>query len=282
MASFSPQKPQYDKQLFATQIHALSLLDFHADVQRQSTSYAANAYDRLSPVKKHLTLLDSLALILIAQPKSEVIATSVKITSQCVVLYWASNDNQEVAARKSYMDRLRIHAKNQTHPMQVLLEVAAFAQRKIVNRCQKLAKQHGLSPQDQRPNVKNFLNVDARTFKYQQLETQLRQRNALPPGFTLVDYLDDLLRGCSRAAHTPPQNLANIIHAAFELCVHRHKLDELVERTYSDKFRKLSDYFLAVMHFLEDMAGLQSKGIREIEFKHVRSLSVVDIGVRAN
>ncbi len=270
--AISVQTPVFDEAMFANQIHAFSLLDFHADIEMQSVNYAANAYGPDTTISKHLSLLDGLALLLIKSPKSEVVATTMRLTSESFILYWARNDNQASQAEQQYMNLLRKYAEEQTPATEILPHVVDYTKRKIVSRCQKLAKHYELNQQNQKLDVQNIMNVDTRTLKYHQLEEQLKQRRIIKPDRRLVDYLDKFIRAIARVnAQAKTQNLAKIIGQAFELCTKVHKLESLVDREQNDKFRKLSDYLYAISHFQKEVSRLSSKGIREIRFEQVWS-----------
>jgi len=268
----SPQHPIFDPEIFANQIHAFSLLDFRTDIQTQSVNYAANAHGPDTTIQKHLSLLDGLALLLTTSPGSDVVATSMRLTSEHVILYWARNDNQAPQAERQYMNLLRKLVEEHAPATEILPHVVDYTKRKIVSQCQKLAKQYGLSQQDQKLDVQNIMNVDTRTIAYQRLEAQLRQRSVIKPNRRLVDYLDALLRGIARVdAQAKTPNLASIIGQAFELCTKEHKLESLVDRERNDRFRKLSDYLSVISCLRMGMLRLSSKGIREIRFEQVWS-----------
>jgi len=263
--------PIFDPSTFANQIHALSLLDIHTDIQTHRINHAANAHGPASTIHQQLSLLDGLALLLITRP-SEVVATSMRLTPERFILYWARNDNQALQAERQYLNLLRKHAVGTTPAMDILPDIVDYTKRKIVSRCQKLARHYGLNQENQKLGVENLMNVDTRTVGYQRLEGQLKRRSVIKPERRLVDYLDALLRGIARVdTQAKTLNLAGIIGQAFELCTKEYKLEGLVVREQSDRFRKLADYLDVISRFRMEMARLRSKGIREIRFEQVWS-----------
>jgi len=271
MADPSPSsEPMNEEQLLANQIHALSLIDFHAAIQQRSVNYAALSYESKSPVIKHISLLDGIALLLIRKPKKEVVATSFRFDPSCFTILWARNDGMAVEAETDYMNRLLQHAKAQTKPLEVLTPVIDYTKAKVISRCQKLAKEHGLSRQSQKLEVQNLLKLDTSATKYHELEQQLKQRKILQANRHLYEFLDNLLRGIARVGQqTSTPNLVKIISHAYELCTQQHKIGDLVNRYHNDKFRKLSDYFLTVCRFQHDVRYLLAKGYKDILFKQV-------------
>lgn len=271
MADPSPSSgPISDEQLLANKIHALSLVDFHASIQRRDVVYAAHSYKPDSPVTKHINLLDGMALLLIRKPQKEVVATSFRLDSSGFTIYWARNDNMSIGAETDYMTRLLQHAKSQTPSLEVLSLVIDYTKAKIISRCGKLAKVFELSRQIQRAGEHNLLKLDTNNPKYRELEKQLRQREIIKANRHLYDFLDDLVRGIARvSATTSTPNLVKIISHAYELCTQQHKIGDLIIRHHSDKFRKLSDYFLTVCRFRQDMRHLLAKGPIDIQFEQV-------------
>ena len=102
--------------VFDNLIHAFSLLDFYAAGPRQTwPTYAAARYENHPAISQQLKLLNSLALLLIKQPRKEAVATSFDITTTGVIFHWARNDNKASAIEKAYVDKLLDMAKTSAH-----------------------------------------------------------------------------------------------------------------------------------------------------------------------
>lgn len=120
---------------FVSLIHAFSLLDFHAERGRSGPGYAAARYENKSTIPKHLKLLNSLALLLINEPKSEVAATSFDVTPTSGIFHWARNGNEASAIEVAYIDKLLGMAKASAQDRDMLARTHnSSIRRKVVDR----------------------------------------------------------------------------------------------------------------------------------------------------
>lgn len=248
-----------EDEFFANHIHALAQVDYYASRQKQSVSYAIQSQAPNSPISKHLSLLDGIAVLLVAD--EDIVATSLKITSDTCFLYWARNDNTFRAKESNYLYALKKLISDGTTPQKVLPRVVSYTRAKIIRRCMKLVDVMDKS------RTQNLFEVDTSKAAYPKLKAQLVAAGVISPKTSLLHYLDTFGRNLAFVnKQTEDSRLIYVIEQAYILCCKETRITEVVKRNVSDRFRKLSDYLRVITQIYHQTQYLRAKGVKEIKF----------------
>ena len=243
-----------DDTRFHNAIHALSLLDFHAEPGQDNISYlSAN-----STTRKHVNLLEGLALLLVSKEKTDVAATGLLMQPGGIKVFWAKNSNTvATAAEERYITGLIARLK-QEKTEDTLDYIIPFCHRKIVGRCRKLASLFKISPSDS-----NIFNLREDEPDYHSIESNLIGKNVIRPGRSLQDSLDEFIRDIGEVTFTTsPNKLAQLLELAFAVTYIRPTIKRLVDRAQWNRLRKLGDYSSCCWKVSRELAKLPSE-IRE-------------------
>ncbi|KAL8725642.1 MAG: hypothetical protein Q9166_007219 [cf. Caloplaca sp. 2 TL-2023] len=128
-----------DPTRFANTLFAISQTEFTSSISRSDS----DAYRDADPdtVKKHIDLLDSLALILVYEAGSDVVATGLKIEDGNYTVCWAKNSQGNPSFREiSYLSNLEKAFKRMALPTETLNIIIPMCKKKIISRMKKLTK----------------------------------------------------------------------------------------------------------------------------------------------
>ncbi|KAL9095772.1 MAG: hypothetical protein Q9163_006497, partial [Psora crenata] len=153
-------------------------------------------------IKKHVRMLDGLALLLISQPMGEVCATALVQEAGSATVYWAKNNPVKADnATQEYLDNLVSAFQEQKSRRHILQLCVVHCRSKILARCQKAAKQFTISH-----SQSNILGVDKSDPAIRALEDSLRHAGVLSNTSTITDGLDAFVRNLSALGSTssPP------------------------------------------------------------------------------
>lgn len=240
---------------FHNAIHALSLLHFHAKPGKDNISYlSANPTTR-----KHVNLLEGLALLLVSKEKTDVAATGLLMQPEGIKVFWAKNSNTVATpAEQEYLTGLIARFKQGKKTEDILDHIIPFCHRKIVGRCRKLASLFKISPSDS-----NVFNLREDKHDYCSTESNLKGKAFISPGRTLQDSLDQFIRDVGEVTFTTsPEALAPLLDLAFAVTYLRPTIKDLVDRAQWNRLRKLGDYRSCCSKVSQELAKLPS-GIRE-------------------
>ncbi len=133
-----------DRKTLTTVMSALSLIEFHAKQGIPEDAFV----QATSNVKKHVAMLDGLALLLIFKEKSECAATALvqksgpKPEDSFIKILWAKNDSAPVTVtQQNYLNNLIASFKRLDTPDQTLRLVIDACRPKIAQRCKKIVKE---------------------------------------------------------------------------------------------------------------------------------------------
>ena len=264
------------------QIHALSLLDFDGEDiapeamvrNNPTTAYLASKLQGTQEdptIRKHMMLLDGLALILIRDARTQVIATSWWITGLTCYFQYASNDNIASVEETSYINRLLNLAKDNTTDIKIILSlVIEYTKKKVISRGEKLAKFAGLKKEDLKPATKNLFGVNTASKEYLKIENRLRDEDLIGSSDTLYEIADTLLRDVAGAARSNSQQLTQMADLAFDLRERGFADINGIDKTLCDAFRKFADYGTLVVELTSEIRKMQSSGVN-IKVEHIKA-----------
>ena len=267
--------PLKDGVLFSNQIHGLSLLDAHGEPGPLSFGWMG-AYMRSrgrwrnASNRRHLALLDGLALLLVRKP-GEVIATAMKTTARSFTLYWARGDDLRPRAERRYIKEIFLHARKGSDRNEILAIVIHYTRAKIVSRCRKL-----LDAVCHRRDESNILNINTNSKAYHELEIHLREVFSRSQDESLADHLDTFVKWLAQSTtlpkHPSVSDLVFVVQFAWTLCCGQHNIIGLVDKRISKRFQKLADYLFAVNRLTHDLDKLNKRSdIRNFEFQQVQA-----------
>ena len=183
------EKPLSDEIMRRYAIHVLSSLDFNQENSGEDTpciasnlhtvGYYASSQSGMETdksVKKHLKLLDGLAILLVKDSATQVIATAWRITPGKCEFRYASDANKANQEETSYIQDLlnMLNGGQQWNYNIVLAQILSYRRRKFNARCKKFANSTG-----QRSGRANFLSLNPISHAYTSLQIELRKAGIL-------------------------------------------------------------------------------------------------------
>lgn len=283
MAQATPN-PLADDALLRTQIHALSLADFHAQMQYSGLAYHTSQRDDGS-IAKHINLLDGFALLLVRKPQHDVVATSMRLTGSGVIFYWARNDNQTIPAESEHIQRLLRHSSQGSVTKVMLTDVVSYSSKKIIARCKKIARFLDLSMDNRRPTESNLLKVNIDSQEYHDLEKRIRNLGVISQQEPLVKHLDGLVRRLAGIGHSSStEDMVKCIIHSWQLCIGSPALTKLALAPVGDKLRKVSDYLRSANSLCREVQRLKTMGYPHpnIQIEQVGAQCTLDNLVRGS
>ncbi|KAL8792526.1 MAG: hypothetical protein Q9195_004896 [Heterodermia aff. obscurata] len=255
LVAYIEESKRFDHLVFDNLTHAFSLLDLRAEAGVIGPTYEAARYEDDSTMTKNRKLLDGLALLLIKQPKMEIVATSVDITPSGVIFHWARNDNESPAAEQAYIALLLKMVQASAEDDAILLEVIRYTKEKLLGRLQKLATALRMSPENLRDQESNLLAVDTNKDSHQRLQHRLRESKYLPANMPVSEYLDLLVRYIAmQSTLSRPETLKKVVIHAFGICS-------------SD----IADYSFAVHGLIRSVRSMKRHGVKEFRSEQIFS-----------
>ena len=241
-------------------IHGLSQIQFHLGSSRDLPAWSrATQEDR-----DRIAVLEGLALLLVFNPKADVVATSYWRTADELKLLWAKNQPVDDNNQLGYIRGLLENVKNGTDPDELLLMVIEMCKEKIFHRVKKLANSFGVSDSNQRQGESNLWQFDETKEPDQKLEAALKEAGWLDD--STAGTLDDFTRFVGTVKRTSdPKVFWNVL--SFSSAVTSvADLDKVLERKQVSHLRKLGDY----VRILKQMPSLVEKaGKAEITVEQV-------------
>ncbi len=185
-------------------VSALSDVNFHYRQEQREEAYIASE----KPTKKHVRMLDQLALLFISQSTSEVCATTFIQQTNSATVYWAKSDPTEpTAAEREYFRNL-VKCFERSEILDSILKICVkHCFRKVVTRCRKAAKLFSWTA-----NQTNILNLDDQDSFNISIQQRLRSAACIFPQNTMSVAMDNFLRGLANVSEqTSVDQLCQII-----------------------------------------------------------------------
>ena len=171
-------------------IHGLSQAQFHFTKRKETEPYCHSSKD----VRRHVRLLDAIALLLVFSATGDVAAVSYWSSSDKVVsLVYAQNERVTQPARLQYIDRLFQNIKTGSNVDQGLEIVISMCKPKILKRAKNLAKSFGLSSVVSH-NTGHNLNYNHFNPYHQKIAPALVSSSQMVQGESVANKLDGFLK----------------------------------------------------------------------------------------
>lgn len=185
-----------NEEVLSNQIHALSRIDFHHSDNVDTMEYATATLG----TRKHVDMLDALALILISTEQHEVAATGLIRHPDGITIVWAKNNNTPASPQKiEYFNKLKMYFES-GNPDQTLGHVVQNCKRKVVSRIKKAAASFGLANVNN-INFSNFFGVRADDPLHTSIEEEFHRRGLLDRSKSLSQGMDDFARRLARSSN---------------------------------------------------------------------------------
>ena len=233
-------------------LHGLSQIEFHLGSGRDLPiwSHVDPSY------RNHVAILEGLALLLVFDPKGDVVATSYWRSATELKLLWAKNQPVNDHNQLRYINNLLEKVKNSTEADDLLNMVIAMCREKIFHRVKKLAESFGVSQKNQRREESNLWRFDETKEQHQKLESALRNDGWFKKSST-VQGLDNFTRFVGRATRTSTiLDFGGILSFSWSV-TSVAEVKEVLEETQIRCLRKLGDYVRIIRHMpkIVKMAG---------------------------
>lgn len=229
--------------ILATAISALSNIEFHAKQGIPEDAFM----QATSSVKKHVKMLDGLALLLIIQQKSECAATALveetgpKPEDKIIKILWAKNDPKALTAKQQkYLDKLIESFKRLDAPDQTLLLVVDACRAKIIQRCQKVFK---LFEKQSEQSPDNVFKISQTEGIYEPLQEKLRGLKVIQQKTTLRQSLNYFIKCLNSVnANTPSKLVVWALVYAYRITEGAQSICKVIDQYQCHRIRKLADY----------------------------------------
>lgn len=256
-----------DASLFHNAIHGLSLLDYHLASNQDTTNFR----NATSGTRKHVSLLEGLALLLVAREKGDVAATGLKLESNGVRLYWAKNSNSvPTKEEQKYIERLQELFVGGANVYDILSEVSSFCRRKIISRCKKVVAVFSTSFET---DIASYFKAYRNNEDYLSLEQYLRGLNYLGDNVPLYQQLGDFVKVLAELDYsTPSKSLLPLLQTAYILTATGPTVRNMTTRDQWNRLSKLGDYQNCCKRILKAVGALHPKVRGGIETVQVNTL----------
>ncbi|KAL6714702.1 hypothetical protein ACLMJK_008127 [Lecanora helva] len=228
-----------------TMISTMSYISFHH--KEPSTEQAYRRSEEAQ--KKHLTLLDVLAILLIFEDRSELAATAMIRETDKIRIMWAKNDPQQPSlGHRQYITGFAESYGRLDRADDILSKVFEACKRKILNRCTKAKRAFHSATVDVRPEF---------AWKVSVVERSLRDRSALGMNRSLMQGLTwsaEGLKIINNTNSTRPFML--LINFAYSLTSDEPSIRNTVSQAQFAYFRKLGEYRLIVVKVRQERRKL--------------------------
>ena len=256
-----------DDNLYHNSIHALSLIDFHEPISDQSElRFTRNV------TKKHVELLEGLALLLVSS-EDEVVATGFLIEPGTVKVLWAKSSNTNtMMAKEGYIQEFiaKLTARGSTVDT-ILDHIIPFCNRKIVGRCQELARAFEVSPSGGDHPEPFFSRFNQDNLDYLSLESNLQRLGYIRPATPLNIGLRTFLKWVAKVKlATSPDILAQVISLSYGVTNIKPTIVKLVTPDQWNCFQRLGDYRLSCDRVLRHVLSLPPQIRKNITAVQVR------------
>ena len=257
-----------DEELFHNSIHALSLLDFHREIGRDTPAFNTSDVNTI----KHVNMLEGLALLLVSREKTDVAATSMLLETDRVKIFWARNANiVATAAERTYIRELIAMFARGALINEIVCHVAPYCHRKIVSRCKKLSSAF---PSGDLSKVFEDYQGNG---DYGPLERNLKERNFLGNAELLHVTMGKFMKQVRETNFATSSALViKVLHFSYGLTAVRPTIKSMVTDIQWNRLRKVADYRSCSEKTREAVAALRPQArnnIIDIQVCTLRSVS---------
>ena len=242
--------------LFANVLYGLSNVRLAATDGSNSMEY------RNSPigVRKHVTLLDGIALLLVFKASGDVAATGMLQEGNQVTICWAKNDRTQLTnEERQYVQELERSfrtSQSATNPFELVIQMC---RKKILSRIKKLVKTLDVKS----ANVFDLSSSsDPRT---EDLRNYLVHKNAIMGDEPLVKFLDRFADAAANlTANSSTKDFRRVVICAGHLTGPAKNLEDVpgVTPYRYHRLRKVGDYYSACVQIVKTLAK-RSPAVRE-------------------
>lgn len=247
-------------ELFQNCLVALKQVDFNQDFKEHKVEAA---YSNADPdTKKHVRLLDGLALLFVWARAGDVCATTFVRDNDSATIYWAKNNpSPPTLAQQTYLTELLNHFPAQKSQSEILQACMRVCRTKMITRCQKAGNQFILSPQRQ-----NHLGVNMREPFNQDLLVRLRNARVCGQNTSLITTLDWFVTTLKDINSSIPANqLQGLLIAAYLIVPQQEEATEspILTRLQLRQVRKVAAYLAVIKRVLLTCKNHNLKSLKE-------------------
>lgn len=248
--------------LFQNVTYAIGQVHF-SSVPGHSTRSYITAPDN---VRKHVALMDHLALLLVFEGSTDVVATGLLREAGSFKIFWAKNQTYLVESQEAnYLANLCRAFKELQSPLEVLELVAKQCKGKILARVKKFVRAATTT------ESRNFFGV-VESAPGTETMRRFLVSNGLIDKIPLVDSLDAFYDDARRLSRTsPPDDFVDVLSFAYWLTEGSTKLDSVpgVDIVLFRRTRKLSAWFLACVSISRELSRLLPSVLETLSLQRV-------------
>lgn len=270
-----------DRKTLTTVMSALSLIEFHAKQGIPEDAFV----QATSNVKKHVAMLDGLALLLIFKEKSECAATALvqksgpKPEDSFIKILWAKNDSAPVTVtQQNYLNNLIASFKRLDTPDQTLRLVIDACRPKIAQPCKKIVKEFEKQA-DESPH--NVFSIPQTSEIYQPLQEKLRALKIIKPDQTLQQGLNLFMKFLKAIAanKAKPDKVHWALVFAYRITEGTQSITKVTTPYQRHRIRKLADYRQICYTMREICSKIPTKLRETFNEQQVRLTSSLTVGL---